>query len=183
MSRARCLPLFAPWGKKMLEEGKCVENRGTDPKSINTALRSADYCVYAGETVTVDARYPGAENERVAPHMRAALVAAIRVVAVLDYSSVEHLAALAACPATARWVCAQGKKTGLVISHIVRLPTPLAYRGIQGIHYLPADVPPAATLFDSPDVQELLTPAEVAAFAALHASHDWSRKRKRRPST
>ena len=99
------------------------------------------------------------------------------------HSAGGHLAALAACPATARWVCAQGKKTGLVISHIVRLPTPLPYRGIQGIHYLPADVPPAATLFDSPDVQELLTPAEVAMFTALHASHDWSRKRKRRPST
>jgi hypothetical protein len=179
MSRARCLPLFAPWGKKMLEEHKSIENRGTDPKSVNTALASADYCVYLGETKAVDPRYPGAENERVAPDMPSALVAAVRVAAVLDYSCAEHLAALADCASTARWVSAQGKKCGLVISHIVRLPTPLPYRGVQGIHYLPADIPPAATLFDSLDVQELLTPAEVAPFAALHAGYDWSRKRKR----
>jgi hypothetical protein len=112
--------------------------------------------------------------------MPSALVAVVRVVAVLDYANPEHVSALEECPATSPWFSPTGKRAGIVMSHVVRLPEPLPYKGMQGLHFLPADIQPATDYFsDQSRVQRLLDPEQEAHFARLHAASDWGQGRKR----
>ena len=48
--RARCIPMWPPWPLRIVEDHKCVENRGAAPKMVNTCLSSVDYCIYICET-------------------------------------------------------------------------------------------------------------------------------------
>lgn len=175
---ARCIPMYPPWPNEILENLKSVENRGYPPQTLNTCLRSVDYCIYVGETKTVDSSCE--KPQRVASDRSSALVAVVRVVAVLDYANAEHVAALQNCPATSPWFSPTGKRAGIIMSHVVRLPEPLPYKGMQGLHYLPVGTKPATDYFvDQSKVQRLLDPEQEAHFANLHALANWNQGRKR----
>ena len=175
VDQQRCLPLNPPWGFKILYENKCVENRGTPVRTTLTILEKSAYNIWLGETKGVDAMYRDVPQStiRAAPEMASALVGVARIVAVLDYTNVEHVKAILGCSATAPWYAPGGNRnTGLIISHIVRLECPLPYQGKQGIHGLPSDVPSALELFrDEDNVQRLLDPADELMFAGLHRQH------------
>ena len=144
--RDRCLPLNPPWGLKILKEGKCLENRGTSPQTMMTMFEQTGYDIWMGETKAVDPMYKGHNylEIRAAPGQPSGLIGAARVVAVLDYTNPEHVAAIQNCASTAPWFAPGGNRnTGLVISHVAALDTNLPYKGMQGLHYLPTDVPSA----------------------------------------
>lgn len=178
----RVMPTYPPWPWFMWFEGKCVENRGTSFKSTQTCL--AELFVYIGETKTVDPKYrkhPRAQIS-VAPDLPSGVVLVGRVVAVVDYSNPEHLEVVQRFPQTRQWATPEGKKTGIVFSHMARLKQPFAYKAQQGIHFLPQDTQPAAAAFHDSEVVQVLDDDAIEAFTQLHqkALQDREASRKRR---
>ncbi len=165
---ARVIPLWPPWAFHILRTGKCVENRKTPRGYTITCCMGDDGYIYMGETKAVDPNVPDALAFRVAPQLPSALVGAAKIVAILDNSNPEHVMAMKKCGSTSPWFSPQGKTTSIVFSHCVRLKEPIPYRGRQGYHFLPSDVPPASSLFGDGSVQRLLSPEDEAMFSALH---------------
>lgn len=163
---ARVIPLWPPWAFHILKTGKCVENRNTPYGYTITCCK--DGYIYLGETKKGDPKIPGALAVRVAPQLPSAVVGAVKIVAILDNSNPEHVRALMGCASTSPWFSPKGKSTSIVFSHCVLLKEPIPYRGRQGYHFLPSDVPPASSLFGDESVQRLLSPEDEAMFAALH---------------
>jgi hypothetical protein len=148
----RMIPIYAPWPKMIIEQGKWIENRGNGNvdlkkqlsfvKGMRTSLGGAHGgYVLLYETVSKDPMYKKHKMEDLSVHgikKSGFLVGAVRIAAVVHYDDITTpLLRVHDRNSRQPWLHSDGKACGVLFSHALRFQNPIPVRSVKSFQGIP----------------------------------------------